>query len=101
MQIHYHEIVTEDVDAVCAAYAATNSIQFGRPDAATDAAVRVSRQDQVYVISRNLEVTQPRATPLESVSFAVAARPLGRPTIAFSAAAGCCQARRPATDATK
>ena len=32
MQIHYLEIVTKEVDAVCAAYAATNSVQFGKPD---------------------------------------------------------------------
>jgi hypothetical protein len=33
MQIHYLEIVTKDVDAVCAAYTAANSVQFGKPDA--------------------------------------------------------------------
>jgi len=33
MQIHYLEIVTKEVDAVCAAYAAVNSVQFGGPDA--------------------------------------------------------------------
>ena len=33
MQIHYLEIVTKDVDAVCAAYAAANGLQFGGPDA--------------------------------------------------------------------
>jgi predicted enzyme related to lactoylglutathione lyase len=33
MQIHYLEIVTNDVDAVCAAYAAANGVQFGEPDA--------------------------------------------------------------------
>jgi predicted enzyme related to lactoylglutathione lyase len=33
MQIHYLEIVTEEVDAVCAAYAAMNGVQFGKPDA--------------------------------------------------------------------
>ncbi|MEL7538631.1 MAG: hydroxylase [Pseudomonadota bacterium] len=32
MQIHYLEIVTEQVDAVCATYAAANSVQFGAPD---------------------------------------------------------------------
>lgn len=36
MQIHYLEIVTREVDAVCAAYAATNGVQFGDPDAALD-----------------------------------------------------------------
>jgi predicted enzyme related to lactoylglutathione lyase len=33
MQIHYLEIVTKEVDAVCAAYAAANGVQFGKPDA--------------------------------------------------------------------
>jgi len=33
MQIHYLEIVTKEVDAVCAAYAAANGAQFGKPDA--------------------------------------------------------------------
>lgn len=33
MQIHYLEIVTQEVDAVCAVYAAANGLQFGEPDA--------------------------------------------------------------------
>jgi predicted enzyme related to lactoylglutathione lyase len=33
MQIHYLEIVTSEVDAVCIAYAAINLVQFGKPDA--------------------------------------------------------------------
>ena len=33
MQIHYLEIVTKEVDAVCAAYAAANGVQFSGPDA--------------------------------------------------------------------
>jgi predicted enzyme related to lactoylglutathione lyase len=33
MQIHHLEIVTKEVDAVCAAYAAANAVQFGEPDA--------------------------------------------------------------------
>jgi predicted enzyme related to lactoylglutathione lyase len=33
MQLHYLEIVTKDIDAVCAAYAAANGVQFGEPDA--------------------------------------------------------------------
>ena len=33
MQIHYLEIVTMEVDAVCAVYAAANGVQFGKPDA--------------------------------------------------------------------
>jgi predicted enzyme related to lactoylglutathione lyase len=31
MPIHYLEIVATDVDAVCAAYAATSKLQFGDP----------------------------------------------------------------------
>ncbi len=31
MQINYLEIVTKEVDAVCAAYAAVNGVQFGEP----------------------------------------------------------------------
>ena len=34
MQIHYLEIVTSEVDAVCDAYAAANGAQFGEPDPA-------------------------------------------------------------------
>ncbi len=33
MKIQYLEIVTKDVDAVCAAYAAAHKVQFGEPDA--------------------------------------------------------------------
>ncbi|MGO1072085.1 VOC family protein [Lysobacter sp. CA199] len=33
MQIQYLEIVTEQVDAVCTAYAAAHDVQFGEPDA--------------------------------------------------------------------
>ena len=33
MQIHYLEIVTGAVDAVCAAYAAAAGVSFGEPDA--------------------------------------------------------------------
>ena len=33
MQVHYLEIVTPEVDAVCAAYAAANGVEFGEPDA--------------------------------------------------------------------
>ena len=32
MQIHYLEIVTPEVDAVCAAYSAANGVRFGEPD---------------------------------------------------------------------
>ena len=32
MRIHYLEIVTQDVDAVCAVYAAANGLRFGQPD---------------------------------------------------------------------
>lgn len=33
MKVHYLEIVTRDVDAVCAAYASMYNVQFGEPDA--------------------------------------------------------------------
>ena len=33
MKIHYLEIVTKEVDAVCAAYTAALGVHFGRPDA--------------------------------------------------------------------
>jgi predicted enzyme related to lactoylglutathione lyase len=33
MQIQYLEIVTKEVDAVCAVYAAANGLVFGEPDA--------------------------------------------------------------------
>jgi predicted enzyme related to lactoylglutathione lyase len=33
MQIHYLEIVTPEVDPVCEAFAASNGVQFGAPDA--------------------------------------------------------------------
>ena len=36
MQIHYLEIVTKEVDAVCSAYAAANGVQFCEPDAGLD-----------------------------------------------------------------
>ena len=32
MQIHYLEIVTKEVDAVCVAYEAANGARFGAPD---------------------------------------------------------------------
>ena len=31
MNVHYLEIVTTEVDAVCSAYAAANSLEFGEP----------------------------------------------------------------------
>lgn len=34
MKIHYLEIVTPEVDALCAQYAATQGVTFGEPDAA-------------------------------------------------------------------
>lgn len=33
MQIQYLEIVTNEVDAVCATYASVHKVQFGEPDA--------------------------------------------------------------------
>jgi predicted enzyme related to lactoylglutathione lyase len=31
LKVHYLEIVTKEVDAVCAAYAAAHKVQFGKP----------------------------------------------------------------------
>jgi uncharacterized protein len=33
MKIQYLEIVTKEVDAVCAAYASAHTVRFGKPDA--------------------------------------------------------------------
>jgi len=33
MKVHYLEIVTEDVDSVCSAYATATGLGFGEPDA--------------------------------------------------------------------
>jgi len=33
MKIQYLEIVTKEVDAVCAAYTSAHKVQFGEPDA--------------------------------------------------------------------
>jgi predicted enzyme related to lactoylglutathione lyase len=33
MQVYYLEIVTNEIDAVCAAYAAAHDVEFGTPDA--------------------------------------------------------------------
>ncbi len=33
MRVYYLEIVTDEVDAVCAAYAAASGVRFGEPDA--------------------------------------------------------------------
>jgi predicted enzyme related to lactoylglutathione lyase len=33
MQLYYLEVVTKDVDAVCAAYSAASGVTFGKPDA--------------------------------------------------------------------
>jgi len=51
MQIQYLEIVTQDVDAVCAAYAAANGIQFGKPDAALGNAQTVELPGGALVVT--------------------------------------------------
>jgi predicted enzyme related to lactoylglutathione lyase len=33
MQVYYLEVVTKDVDQVCAAYSAAGGVKFGKPDA--------------------------------------------------------------------
>jgi predicted enzyme related to lactoylglutathione lyase len=45
MKTHYLEIVTREVDAVCAAYASALGVQFGEPDAALGGARTASLAD--------------------------------------------------------
>ena len=40
MQVHYLEIVTKDVDAVCATYAELHGVTFGNGDASLGGALR-------------------------------------------------------------
>lgn len=44
MKVHYLEIVTKDVDAVCASYAAAHNVQFSAPDANLGGARTASMQ---------------------------------------------------------
>lgn len=45
MKAHYLEIVTRDVDAVCATYATALNVQFGEPDAGLGGARTASLAD--------------------------------------------------------
>ena len=45
MKIHYLEIVTPDVDAMCATYAAANHLEFGDPDPSLGQARVAKRAD--------------------------------------------------------
>ncbi|MDJ0758605.1 MAG: hypothetical protein QNJ19_04360 [Woeseiaceae bacterium] len=49
MPIHYLEIVATDADAVCSAYAATASLEFGEPVAELGNA-RTARVEQGYLL---------------------------------------------------
>jgi len=78
MQIYYLEIVTTEVDAVCAAYAAADGIQFGKPVAglgnARTAALRGGRL--VGVRAPMGEVEEPVVRPywlVDDIEAAVAA----------------------------
>ena len=78
MQIHYLEIVTRDVDAVCAAYAAANGVQFGKPDAGLGNArtAPLSGGGLVGVRARMRETEEPVVRPywlVDDIEAAVAA----------------------------
>ena len=78
MQIQYLEIVTKDVDAVCAAYAAMNGVQFGEPDAGLGNARTAALADGglVGVRAPLRETEQPVVRPywlVEDIEAAVAA----------------------------
>ena len=78
MQIHYLEIVTRDVDAVCAAYAAANGVQFGKPDAGLGNArtARLAGGGLVGVRAPLHEVEEPVVRPywlVDDIEAAVAA----------------------------
>lgn len=45
MKVHYLEIVTREVDAVCTAYASAFNVQFGEPDAELGGARTASLAD--------------------------------------------------------
>ncbi|MEM6985528.1 MAG: hydroxylase [Pseudomonadota bacterium] len=49
MTVHYLEIVSHDVDAVCSAYAKVHSVQFSEPDALLGGARTAALPDGVTV----------------------------------------------------
>ena len=78
MQVHYLEIVTKDVYAVCAAYAAANGLQFGEPDAGLGNArtATLSGGGQVGVRAPLRETEEPVVRPywlVDDIEAAVAA----------------------------
>ena len=48
MQVQYLEIVTPDVDAVCAAYAQVHGVQFGEPEAGLGGARTAALAGGIY-----------------------------------------------------
>jgi predicted enzyme related to lactoylglutathione lyase len=78
MKIQYLEIVTKEVDAVCASYAAANNVQFGEPDAGLGNARTAALADGglVGVRAPLRETEQPVVRPywlVEDIDAAVAA----------------------------
>jgi len=78
VKLHYLEIVTKDVDAVCAAYAAANGVRFGAPEAALGNArtAALSGGGQVGVRAPMHESEEPVVRPywlVEDIEAAVAA----------------------------
>lgn len=77
MRIHYLEIVTKEVEAVCAAYAAANGLQFGKPDAGLGNArtARLTGGGLVGVRAPLSEVEEPVVRPywlVDDIESAVA-----------------------------
>lgn len=78
MHLHYLEIVSEDVDAVCAAYAAAHSMSFSAPDAALGGARTATLPDgsSVGVRAPLHEMEQPVVRPywlVDDIEAALAA----------------------------
>lgn len=78
MKIQYLEIVTKEVEAVCAAYAAAHKVQFGEPDAGLGNARTAPLEDGglVGVRAPLRETEQPVMRPywlVDDIKTAVAA----------------------------
>ena len=78
MKIHYLEIVTPNVDSVCATYAAANGLEFGDPDPSLGHARTAKRSDggMVGVRAPMHESEEPVVRPywlVDDVEAAVAA----------------------------
>ncbi len=78
MRIYYLEVVTKEVDAVCAAYAAAHGVRFGEPDAALGHArtARLSRGGLVGVRGPMHDAEEPVVRPywlVHDIEAAVAA----------------------------